>query len=386
MDLLHYFEPVDFELFQTEKKFTKQNLGYYIEKLTLQTAPGQTGKAQVALAGIPDDRKTPNKGRSLAPAEIRKYLYRLSNFDADLKIIDLGNLKPGKGENDLYFALRDVVDYLREAGVVTIFLGGGQDLSVGIARAFQGKDDFTLSVIDTRVDTKTSREVSDATNFISRILRENPQLFHLQFIVIQSHVVPPSVLNYLKEQTFDALHLGQLRDQFAAVEPALRNTDFLSFDLAAIKQSDAAGHFDPSPNGLYSEEACRLARYAGLSNRLSVFGLFEVNPVFDKSGLTANLAAQIVWYFLEAVIHRRTEDPKTDKAPFSMYYVEMEEMGEPMVFYYHPATNRWWLEIHCGEGISWTVACHENDYKQACQQEIPDTWWKYARKTDRLSK
>jgi formiminoglutamase len=386
MDLQLYFDPVDFEHFQTRKKFSRQTLGYHVEKATKSIADISKGKVHVALIGAPYDQGTPNKGCSKAPMEIRKHLYELSNFETRQRIIDLGNLKPGKSGQDIYFALRDVTDYLRESGVITVILGGGQDLSIGIARAFAPNKEFTLTIADARTDVKTQREVTDSTNFITRILRENPSLFHLQMLGIQEHYVSPHVFEFLKSSTFDYLQLGAFRDDVSSIEPLLRNTHFLSFDVSAIRRSDAPAHYKPSPNGFFAEEACLICRYAGLSNRLTAFGLFELNPGFEKSGATADLAAQMVWYFIDGAIRRRSEDPGYNKDAFTRYYVEMEDHGEPLVFYHHPATNRWWIEIFPEEGESYILACKESDYKQAIAKEFPDICWRYVRKTRRLSK
>lgn len=384
MNLQLYFDPVDFGIYQKKRKFTKHSLGYYIEKESL----GETSVARctIALAGVPDDRGTPSKGTAKAPDEIRKYLYSLSNHDASIRIVDLGNLKPGKSSQDLHFALRDVVDYLKEAGIITIILGGGQDLSIGAAKAFHGLKEFTLGIADCRVDIKTGRETTDSTNFISKILRENPALFHLEMLGIQQHFVAPSVLEFLRGKTFDCLQLGQIRDDIHVLEPILRNIHFLSFDISAVKQQEAGAQQPPNPNGFYSEEACLIARYAGLSNRLWVFGIFELNPSLEKNGLSAALAAQMIWYFIEGASHRRKEDPAIAKNAFTRYYVEMEDHGEAMVFYHHPVTNRWWIEIFPEEGESWIIACREADYQKAILKEIPEIYWKYVRKTARLSK
>lgn len=386
MELQLYFDPIEFEQFRTGAKFNKHTLGYCIEKESASVKDGGKIKASVALVGVPFDNKTNNKGASKAPAEIRKHLYQLSRFEICNSIVDLGNLKPGKSDQDLYFALRDVTDYLREEGIVAIILGGGQDLSIGIARAFQSENEFTLTIADARVDIKSQREASDASNFITRILKENPSLFHLQMVGVQKHYIAPAFFEFLDQNTFDYLQLGAFRDDPASIEPLLRNSHFLSFDMSAIKKSDAEGHISPSPNGFYAEEACLVARYAGLSNRLMAFGLFEANPALDKSGSTTELAAQIVWHFVEGTNYRRKEDPITDKNSFTRYYVEMEDHGEPMVFYHQPVTNRWWIEIFPEEGKSWILACKENDYKQAIGNGIPEIYWRYVRKTTRLSK
>jgi formiminoglutamase len=386
MDLQFYFDPVDFEKFQIRKKYTRYNLGYYIEKATAAFREGGAKPVAIALIGVPEEHGTPNKGTSGAPDMIRRYLYELSNYETSRRIVDLGNLKKGKSEQDTYFALRDVIDYLTEKEIIAVVLGGGQDLSIGIARAFRNKDEFTLSIVDARVDVKTQREISSADNFISRIIRENPDIFHLQMIGIQEHYVSPLIFEFLKKNTFDYLQLGSCRQDMSLTEPLLRNTHFLSIDISALRKSDASAHYRPSPNGFYAEEACLVARYAGQSTRLTVFGLFEVNPEKEKSGQTAELAAQMVWYFCDGAIRRRKEDPSKNKSAFTHYFVEMEDHGETFVFYHQASTGRWWIEIFPEEGKSWVLACKESDYKQAIAKEIPDICWKYVRKTLRLSK
>ena len=384
MDIGLYCNPVDFKNPRDGSVYGKHTLGFQIERDTMKYPRAKKGEIRAAILGVPCESGTLNKGSREAPAAVREELYKLANLEG--RVIDLGDLKPGKTDADIQFALRDVTEYLREEGIVAIVLGGGQDLSIGISRAFSNDAEFVLTVADAAVDVKTGREVTGASNFISRIVRENPRIFHLQMMGIQSHLVPPAVLAFLRQQTYDWMTLGQLRDDFPMAEPLLRNTTFLSFDISAVRQSDAGSQYHPSPNGLFGEEACRIARYAGLSNRLKVFGLFEVNPGSDPGGSSSALAAQMVWYFLEALSHRRPEDPGTDKSPFKKYFVEMVDHGEPMVFYHHALTDRWWIEIFTGEGDSMTVPCREKDYSLAVKQEIPDIWWKYARKSERLSK
>ena len=141
--------------------------------------------------------------------------------------------------------------------------------------------DAVISVVDSRVDIARKRQVTDSSCFIDKVLREKKELYHLQMIGIQSHLVSPSVLEFLREKTFDYITLGQLRDDFPAVEPVLRNTGFLSFDISAVRQSDALGHLRHLPTG-FSAKCMPIAHYAGISNRLKTFGLFEVNPLLTN--------------------------------------------------------------------------------------------------------
>jgi arginase family enzyme len=384
MDISLYFNPIDFELFEQAGKFHKNSLGYQVRKDTLKYLEARKGGIRVAIFGVPHETDPVNKGTSKAPDQIRKHLYRLSNLEGFRGIVDLGNLKKGKTGQDIQFALRDVVEFLSDNGITAVILGGSQDISIGVARAFRDVKDFTLTVVDSVVNVKTGIQATRSSNFISRILNENPELSHLQMIGIQSHLVSPATLEMLREQTFDYIHLGPLRDEFKDVEPKLRNTHFLSFDISSVRQSDARTGFQLSSSGLYGEEACRISHYAGLSNKIRVFGLFEVNPDKDSGEVTLDLSAQIIWYFLEALSHRSLADPVHDQDAFNRYFTELE--GHTIVFYKHLSTGRWWIDISNPGKESWLIPCREKDYLLAMKEEIPDVWWKFARKTDKFSK
>jgi formiminoglutamase len=384
MDISLYFNPIEFDFFEQAEKFHRNSLGFYVRKDTLKAAWTKKGAIKIAIFGVPHENDPINKGTSKAPDEIRKNLYRMSNLEGFGGIVDLGNLKKGKTGRDLHFALRDVVEFLSDNGIIAVILGGSQDISIGVARAFRDVKDFTLTVVDSQVNIKTGKQATGSSNFISRILIENPALFHLQMIGIQSHLVSPAILETLRQKTFDYIHLGPLRDEFRDAEPLLRNTVFLSFDISSVRHSEARTGFQLSSSGLYVEEACRISHYAGLSNKIKVFGIFEVNPDINSGANTLDLSAQIIWYFMEAFAHRSMADPVKDQDAFNRYYAELE--GNPIVFHKHLPTGRWWIEISNPGMESWLIPCREKDYLLAMKEEIPDVWWKFARKTDRFSK
>ncbi|WP_254554764.1 hypothetical protein, partial [Salmonella enterica] len=66
--------------------------------------------------------------------------------------------------------------------------------------------------------------------------------------------------------------------------------DVLFFDFSAIKQSEGGIVEHSSPNGLSAEEACQIMWYAGMNDKLSTIGIFEVNTTLDKSHYSASLA------------------------------------------------------------------------------------------------
>jgi hypothetical protein len=56
------------------------------------------------------------------------------------------------------------------------------------------------------------------------------------------------------------------------------------------------------------------------------------------------------------------------------------------VFYKSPNTGRWWIEIpfltpvHNKLKRSTLLPCTNEDYLAACEQEIPERWWKAQRR------
>ena len=139
-----------------------------------------------------------------------------------------------------------------------------------------------------------------------------------------------------------------------------------------------------SSSGLTGEEACRISHYAGLGYKIKAFGIFEVSPEKDPGGQTCDLAAQIIWYFLEALAHRVCADPERDPAGFNRFFAAVN--GHEIVFYQHPSTDRWWMEVAMEGYETRVIPCSEKDYLVAMKDEIPDLWWKYARKTERFPK
>jgi len=387
MDIRYYFKPVHFLKIQDGIYLkNKHSLGYVIEKNTSQLTAENLDTFQVAIIGIPDDTNTLNKGCSHAPDRIRDFLYQLSNIDLKVKIVDLGNLKKGIKHGDLYYAIRDIVDYLNDVKVTALILGGGQDIGLGVARAFKQERYFQMSTVDPKIDLKSGREKYSSSNYISRILKESPDIFHMNFIGYQSYFVPSDVLKKVRHYQFETIRLGKLREDISRAEPLLRDSHFVSFDISSVRIQDAPGYTNGSPNGLYSEEACEISKYAGYSNTLRVFGLFEVNPQKDTKDITSRLAAQMIWYFLEGLTHRIHAEPEKNKTDFIQYNVETEDAGSAMIFYQHTPTHRWWMKLEGLDKQSMLVSCTEEDYKLAAKKEIPPKWLMFIRKIDQLSK
>lgn len=383
MDLHPYFNAVDFSELTKELAYTrKYSLGANIEKHTRKFLEGSLKNVEIAIVGVPFETVENSCVPTDVPNQIRKELYQLAG-QGKINIIDFGDLKPAISHKGNYLALRDVIDYLSELGIVAIVLGGSQDFSYGVCQSFRNKRLFSFATIDAFLDVKKEKEIFKPDNYLSRIFGSQPNLFQFSLLGYQSYYVPKEYFAKVKSVSVN-IRLGLLRDDITRAEPVFRNSDFLSFDFVALKNTEAPGE-KRLPNGLHSEEACQLAKYAGLSNRLNVFGLFGINTGVPGSEITVSLAAQVVWYFIEGFLNRsRLKPGETDG--FVVNKVEVSELNAPLIFYKNKETNQWWIQVQSINNEIIYVACSEKDYVDAGNNEIPVFWLKYIQKIDETLK
>jgi arginase family enzyme len=383
MNLFHYFKAVNFAKYAKELSYNwRFSLGATIEKQTLKLRENKLKNIEIAIVGVPFSTEEDGCSLSKVPDLIRKELYQLAGM-GKINMVDFGNLKPASSNKGNYLAVRDVVDYLYESDVVTLVLGGSQDFSYGVCQAFRNHKFFSFCTIDAFLDVKKGKEAFGAHNYLSRIFASQPNIFQFSLLAYQSYYVANQYFTKTKGLGMH-LRLGQLRNDLTCAEPVFRNSDFLSFDFNAIKHTDAPGQL-MLPNGLHSEEACQLARYAGLSNRLGVFGLFGLNENVKNSSISIQLAAQVLWYFIEGFLKRSRLNPE-DGEGFSVYKVDITELASPLVFYQNDETKQWWIEAQAINEEKRYVACTEKDYEDVCNNEIPQFWLNYIQKIDEILK
>lgn len=380
MDLQHYFDPVNFEKFEWADWLNKKHiLGTLLqknqEKLKLE-------KAELIIIGVGEDRNSIEPGAGKAPDEIRKHLYNLNRIGPRFKILDLGNLKIGHTVNDSYFALRDICEQILENHQTLIVLGGSQDLTFGMTKAFDGRL-FNMVTVDPKLDFKKGVKSINSDNYLNLIFEKQKNLYSYTSLAYQNYFVDQAEIDQFNNYNWDVKRLGQVRYDLTSVEPILRDAQVLSFDLNAIRYIDAPGQSMASPNGLYSEEACQIARYAGTSDELSIAGFFNLIPDKDLSWNSTKLMAQIVWHFMEGFFNRRSEDPSEDSEDFNHFMVDMSNINMTLAFFQSRISGRWWMKISDFENRKdeiYIIPCDEDDYTKASHGDIPDRWWKNIRK------
>lgn len=382
MDLSYFFSPLTDEHLHMIREFKPGCLG---NQALINSGPFPDWEhADVVIFSCDEDRgSTGMKGAALAPGPIRRYLYRLSSPGGQVRLADLGNLKKKDKLFDYYEAIAHVTGVLVEAGKIVIIIGGSNDIAYGQYMGYEKfKKDVEYVSVDSRLDMDNSDFGINNTTHNHKIFLHSPNyLYHFSNLGYQTYFVPESDRRTLRSLHFEALRLGELKDDMTLAEPVLRDADLASFDISCVRHSDAPGTNMPSPPGFFAEEACRLARYAGLSNKLTSISFCEVNPIKDLNEQTSHLAAMMIWYFIEGFYNRKNDVPNADFSNVVRHTVKLKGSIPEIIFYSSGGSGRWWMEVpypHTSEinlHKRHLVACTEKDYLMATEEEIPDRWW-----------
>jgi len=380
MELEFYFEPID----KSNYPFIKgQNS--IAEKITIFNSDvySKIESFNIALIGLQDDRNSSNKGTSKAAPLIRKHLYSLFLHNGNTSILDLGNLKNGKTVDDTYRALQDVVIYLQTKNIIPIIFGASQDMMFPISKTLKELlADFSISTIDSRLDSGNIDELHNQS--VVKFIENEVIPDSYCTIGTQNYLIPQNELTFFEERAFKTFRLGKIRENIKKSEPLLRNAHFTTFDISAVRQCDAPGNRQFSPNGLTSEEICQLAKYSGISEKTCCYFLCECNPEIDFNEQTSVLSAHILWHIIDSISNRKGDYPHESIDELNKYMVNTEEFGSFFVFYKSLKTDRWWIEIiNEVENTTKLTPCNYDDYLNACQNVIPDI---YLQERDRQIK
>ena len=369
----------------------------FFEAIDLPVSPGEWGmaitayhntdfpdwaQADLVLVGLPFDGE--GKSPSDAPEAIRDALYALAHPAPRLRVTDLGNLRvtdltmESEAERLAY-----VLSVLHQQQKTVILLGGNQALTMaqlaGLPQALE-KPEYVH--IDNRLDLLDSGLVLDERSFNHRILSNNDfdgvVMSHLGY---QQYLIPESEKAWLRNLHIPALRYGLVSERPEEAEPALRTCHAVSFDLAAVRASEAPGSATATPGGFDPVEACRLARFSGMGYHLLSFGLYGYQPGLDPTGRGAQLLAMLAWYVAEGMANRIDDHPKSSAGHLQRFSVHVNASIPPIAFFKHNHTGRWWMEVPHPDDLEQLsprvrlVACTENDYETARKDDIPERWW-----------
>jgi hypothetical protein len=331
------------------------------------------GKLKVNASSFPKLKKTQIAliGLSESANLFRKYFYQLTWRFGDIEIADLGNLVETADEKQRQFAMSESIGELLNSNIIVLIIGGNINSTFGHYKAYrQHKEAVEI------VNVTPSIDFEEGTPLRQILVDKPSNLFNIDFVATQSYNITENTSALLEKMYFENHRLGEVRSYIEETEPILRSSHLMMFDLNALRLSDAPGTSNQSPNGLYAEEAARIARYAGVSNKLSsafFYGLDETN--LDPN--SHQLLAQMIWYFIEGVKSRFYDHPEPNHPDFLIFRNKLKATGHEITFYKSRKSNRWWMEIpHPYESKTFFIGCSYRDYEMVCNDEMPDRWWR----------
>lgn len=375
-----FLQPVSEKIVNYVENLSNQTLGKKVVMHTSTDFPN-LDLCSLALICVNENRGALLENENFDFDAFRKQFYSLYPGNWQKGIADLGDVVAGDSITDTYFVVKTICEALIKKKIIPIIIGGSQDITFAMYRAYDNLEQMVnLVAIDNQFDFAKEKG-TEANGYLSKIIVEEPtNLFNYSNIGYQTYYNSQEEIDLAEKLYFDAFRLGEIIKNPSVVEPVFRDADLISLDLHAIKSSESGNSFSFFPNGFDGREICLLARYAGISDKVSAFGIF--NHMYSVNEF--HLIAQIIWYFIEGHHYRSLEYPFEDKSNYLKYIVLVEE--EELVFYKSNRSERWWIEISIKNKYNKTInhtllPCTHEDYLAACQDEIPERWWKAHRKS-----
>ncbi len=384
----NFLSPVSDSVLAHCELLSQQTIGRKVKIHSDQQGIPDIEDVQLAIIGVKENRNDVNYiGAELNFDDVRKTLYSLFPGNWSTLIADLGDIEQGESVEDSYFALRTVVEVLVEKKIIPIIIGGSQDLTYANYRAYDNLQPMVNIVnVDTNFDLGDASQPIKNNSYFGKIILEEPyNLFNYSTIGYQTYFNSQEEIDLMERLYFEAYRLGEVSNAINSVEPVLRDAHIVTVDLKSVRAAEVGERLKFTPNGLDGKEICAITRYAGISNKVSSFGIYEYHFA-QKDTITAMLIAQMIWYFVEGVNCRVKDDDFVNSDNYLKYNVLID--NEELIFFKSVKTGRWWIEIPFLANVNnklkkhTLLPCAHEDYVAATEGKIPERWYKAYRKNN----
>ncbi|MFN7045716.1 MAG: formimidoylglutamase [Flavobacterium sp.] len=375
-----FLQPISESFENYLQTLSNQSLGKKVVFHTQTDFPILEG-VSIAIFTVNEHRGNNKDNEEFSFEAFRKKFYGMFPGNWNTSIVDLGTIEAGASIEDTYFVVKSLVSELIKKRIIPVAIGGTQDLTYPMYRAYDNLDQMVnLVSVDNQFDFSKENKL-DQDAYLSKIIVEEPNnLFNFSNLGFQTYFNSQEEIDLIEKLYFEAYRLGEVSNNIVVAEPVFRDADLVSVDMNSV-QSSYSGNFETfNPNGFNGKEICALTRYAGISDKVSSFGIFNFNPLSNE----VVLVSQMLWYFIEGYCFRSNEYPFGTKENYIKYIVPIDD--EELIFYKSNKTERWWIEIPFLTNVNnklkrnTLLPCTHEDYLAACEQEIPERWWKAQRR------
>lgn len=282
---------------------------------------------------------------------VRRHLYSFASNLTCSTICDLGNFRKKNSE-----FIAPALNELILAGALPVLVGCREGMGASVLQAIRSKKPETKGVFlqeafalwhdDDSIQTDTS------------------------YIGIQQHLLSEKMQSKIHDARISWTRLSNARNSLEESEPEIRDSGFLSFEMSAMRFSDFPAQNSYSTSGFFTEEACQLMRYSGISPEMSCICLGGHDPMSTTHNQSANTQAQLLWYMINGFDQRVVERPDSSDR-FTQYLVHMQRYNFDLIFFKSNDSGRWWLKLP-SENAEKVHSCAYADYLAACEDEVSD--------------
>ncbi|MDC1534643.1 formimidoylglutamase [Flavobacteriaceae bacterium] len=381
-----FLSPVDDLIMSYVNLNTSLILGNRINIHSDSSSPPELDNVDIAIIGVSEYRNSENSiGENFSLNEIRKTFYNLFPGNWSVNIVDLGDLRLGNTVSDTYLAMQSIVSDLLKNNIIPVIIGGSQDLTYANYRSYDYLEKTVNIVnIDSNFDLGDSSKPIKNNSFLGKIILDKPHnLFNYSTLGYQTYFNSQEEIDLMEKLYFEAYRLGELNNNIQYAEPILRDANIVTLDLKSVRSSELSSKQKFSPNGFNGNEICAVSRYAGISNKVSSFGIYEYLPSIEDEA-TEMLIAQILWYFIEGVNCRVMDNNFQKAEDFQKFTVLID--SQELIFLKSVKSSRWWVEIPFLKNSNnkledhTLLPCMHQDYIDATKGIIPERWYKAQKK------
>ncbi|MBD8005369.1 agmatinase [Bacillus norwichensis] len=281
--------------------------------------------ADFAIIGVPNDMTTAwRSGARMGPRSIREQssLYAFgSGYDHEKdivynndgwKIVDCGDVSIINGDvEQSHENTEEAIRKIISKGAIPIVLGGDHSVTNPIAFALEeSKEKINVVQIDAHLDWL--KDASGQRFTLSNPMRRMSEMDHINKM---AQLGIRGVGSSQKEDFDDARAYGstilspkQVRK--IGIEDALKDMPegekyYVTIDIDGLDASIAPGAGSPSPGGFYYDEVSEILEAVAKKGEVIGFDLVEVNPLYDPTGVTSQIAARLIIDFINFIIREK---------------------------------------------------------------------------------
>lgn len=280
--------------------------------------------ADFAIVGVPNDMTTAwRSGARMAPRSIREQssLYAFgSGYDherkitydnSNYKIVDCGDVSIINGdveqshENTEEF-IRKIVD----KGAIPIVLGGDHSITSPVAFGLEKHEKVNIVQIDAHLDWLKDASGQEFT--LSSPMRRMSEMKHINKMAqLGIRGVGSSQKEDFEEAyAYGSTILSPRQVRKIGIDQALANMPdgekyYVTLDIDGLDASVAPGAGSPSPGGFFYDEVSDILEAVAKKGEVIGFDLVEVNPLYDPSGVTSQIAARLIIDFINFIVHEK---------------------------------------------------------------------------------